>query len=285
MSIDVAKVQSIIAEVAETEIMPRFRNLQNGDVEMKDVDDPVTIADKASERCLTERLMDFLPGSVVVGEETCAQDPGVLSRFCGDDAVWVIDPIDGTRNFIEGRREFGVMVALVRHCETVAAWLHDPNTGHTLTAEKGSGVWLHEHKMRVAGHDPSLPRLAIIGSRLRGFLANPKAAPVIAALPALVIGSAALFDYARLFTGAINFANSDAPRASFLLYRMSKPWDHVPGLFLQQEAKGYSADFEGHPYDMKDGKTGLLVAPDEVAWHHFHEVIRPVLGVLAVSDS
>lgn len=284
MNVDIAVVQKIIEEVAATEIMPRFRNLLERDISMKGVNDPVTVADKAAEAALIARLQDVLPGSVVVGEECCDEDPGILSRFSGEDDVWVIDPLDGTTGFIEGRREFGVMVAHVRRKETVAAWIHDPNTGHTLSGEKGSGVWLQEKRMHLAGRDPAFPKLVIIGSRLRSILSKPEVAPVIAALPALTIGSAAAFDYARLFSGDLLFANSAAPRATSLLYRMSKPWDHVPGLFLQAEAEGYSADLYGHPYNMEDGKSGLLLAPDRETWVGIHNTIKPVICDLAFAD-
>ncbi len=283
-SVDPVAIQKIIEEVAATEIMPRFRNLQNGDIELKDVNDPVTVADKAAEEALIKRLTDALPGSTVVGEESHARDPRILSRFSGDSDVWVIDPIDGTRNFIEGRREFGVMVAQVRRKETVAAWIHDPNTGHTLAAERGAGVWCQGKKMLLASRDPAIPRLIVIGSRLRKMLNQPEMAPVIGALPALAIGSAAAFDYARLFTGDLQFANSTAPRATSLLYRISKPWDHVPGLFLHAEAEGYSADFYGMPYDVQNGKSGLLLACDKEAWSQVYDTIKPSIGNISAIE-
>ena len=283
--IDLAAIENIIAEVAATEIMPRFRRLEQSDIEMKGVNDPVTVADKAAEEALIARFQDILPGSVIVGEESFAKDTRILSRFSGDEDVWVIDPIDGTRNFIEGRAEFGVMVALVRRKKTVAAWIHDPSSGDTLAAEEGGGVWMRGQKMRLAGHDPKIPRLGIIGSRLRSALSKPRVVPVVAALPALTIGSAAAFDYARMFTGEKLFANSQAPRATFLLYRMSKPWDHVPGLFLQSESGGYSADLFGDPYDMENGKRGLILAPDLGAWTSLYHAVKPVLGTLVKTDS
>ena len=161
---------------------------------------------------------------------------------------------------------------------TVAAWIHDPNTGHTLAAEEGSGVWLQGKKMHLAAHDPSIPKLGIIGARLKDALSRPEIADVSAALPALTVGSASAFDYGRLFTGDLLFANSKAPRASFLLYRKTKPWDHVPGLFLQSEAQGYSADLSGEAYDVRNGKKGLLIAGDRESWQSFFKTIKPVLG-------
>ena len=55
--------------------------------------------------------------------------------------MWIIDPIDGTTNFINGVPRFAVMVALVQRCETVMGWIHDPLTGKTVAAEKGAGAW------------------------------------------------------------------------------------------------------------------------------------------------
>ena len=69
-------------------------------------------------------------------------------------------------------------------------------------------------------------------------------------LPPIEIGSCAAFDYGRLFIGENTFANSTKSRASFLFYRHTNPWDHVPGLFLHREAGGYSADWSGQPYNV-----------------------------------
>ena len=81
MKIDSAAVEKIIVEVAAAEIMPRFRKLVEGDIEMKGINDPVTVADKAAERALIARLTSAFPGSVVVGEESFAKDPAILNAF------------------------------------------------------------------------------------------------------------------------------------------------------------------------------------------------------------
>ena len=279
-SLDLQKITAIIAEVAATEIMPRFRQLAAGDVEMKGINDPVTVADKAAEEALIVRLTQALPGSVGVGEESFAKDASIQSRFGGDDYVWVIDPIDGTRNFIEGKPEFGVMVGLMRHKQTLAGWIHDPNTGDTLTAEQGGGVWLGGTKMRLAGQDVSLPRIGIVGSRLAKLLASSDIAALPPTLPKLVTGSAAAFDYGRLFTGETVFARSMASRAGFLVYRMSKPWDHVPGLLMLAEAGGHAADLLGNAYDVDCCENGLLVAPDRQSWEVFHAEAKQAVEAL-----
>ena len=102
-------------------------------------------------------------------------------------------------------------------------------------------------------------------------------------LPKLETGSAAAFDYGRLFAGDAVFAHSAAPRATFLLYRQSKAWDHVPGLLMHAEAGGYAADLAGKPYDMQKARNGLLLAPDLENWTEFHKSFGPVLETLLAS--
>jgi fructose-1,6-bisphosphatase/inositol monophosphatase family enzyme len=196
--------------------------------------------------------------------------------------VWVIDPIDGTRNFIAGNAEFGVMVALVRRGQTIAAWIHDPNTGDTLMAEQGGGVMLRGHKMRLAGLDANIPPAAIIGSRLKKALSKPEVAAVLERLPELVVGSAAAFDYARLFIGDVVFGHSLSPRVGYLLYRQCKPWDHLPGLMMHAEALGYAADFSGAAYNMNASPAGLLVAPNLARWEEFRATVGSVLPFITM---
>jgi fructose-1,6-bisphosphatase/inositol monophosphatase family enzyme len=275
--VDIAKVSAIVRDIAAVEIMPRFRKLAAGDVEMKGVNDPVTIADKEAERRLTEELTALLPGSVVVGEESFAADKSIMSRLDGDAPVWIIDPIDGTRNFVSGTPEFAVMVALVQKRESVASWIHDPNSGDTVMAEKGSGVWLGGKRLRLAAGDDLAGTVGLVGARVKKFISDPSLMPGGAELPPIEIGSCAGFDYPRLFSGEANFAGSKLPRAGFLFYRHTNAWDHVPGMFLNREAGGYSADWHGKPYDMNQPRSGLLYAPNRDVWERLYRLFEPLI--------
>ncbi len=257
--------------------MPRFRKLAEGDVEMKSANDPVTVADKESERHLTERLQAYMPGSVVVGEESFAKDKAVMEHIGRDHPVWVIDPIDGTRNFVAGIPEFAVMVALVDKKKPIAAWIHDPNSGDMIMAEHGGGVWLRGKKMKLAAADPTVPTVGLVGARVKKLISDPTLMPQGGDLPPIEIGSCAGFDYPRLFTGEVSFANSTKPRAGFLFYRHTNAWDHVPGLFLHQEGGGYSANWSGEPYDMTNNLSGLLFAPSKAEWVRLHDLFGPLI--------
>ena len=146
-AVDPQKVASILADVAAQEIVPRFRNLKHGDVRKKAGDETVTVADEAAERALTSRLTALLPGSVAVGEEGAAENPAVMDLLAGDAPVWVVDPIDGTRNFAAGKPEFAVMAALVTRNATLASWIYRPMSGASYVAERGAGAWLNGARM------------------------------------------------------------------------------------------------------------------------------------------
>ena len=123
---DVLRVGEIIRAVAAAEILPRYEKLERHEINEKHAGEIVTAADIASEAKLIAALTDLLPGSVVVGEEGFAADPTIIEHLSRDAAVWIIDPLDGTRNFAEGRPTFAVIIALVVRGETQAGWIYDP---------------------------------------------------------------------------------------------------------------------------------------------------------------
>ena len=96
------KVEAIIREVSEAAILPRFRRLERHDISEKSPGDLVTTADRESEQLLSAALSELLPGSKVVGEEAAAESAQVLEAFDGEAPVWVLDPVDGTQNFVDG---------------------------------------------------------------------------------------------------------------------------------------------------------------------------------------
>jgi fructose-1,6-bisphosphatase/inositol monophosphatase family enzyme len=123
---DTAAVAAAIVEAAQSAALPRFQNLQAHEIKEKAPGDLVTAADLATERALNLALAALLPGSVMVGEEAVAENPGLLAALRGDGACWLIDPIDGTINYAHGVPLFATMVALVVRGEVVGGWIYDP---------------------------------------------------------------------------------------------------------------------------------------------------------------
>ncbi len=142
---DPSHVSRIIRDVASREILPRFRNLGSGQVAQKShARDLVTIADTEAERCLTELLRPLASGSAVVGEEGTAADCAILARLGEDAPVWLLDPVDGTMNYVSGTACFAVIVAYCAGGETLAGWIHDPIADSMVWAVAGEGAWLEE---------------------------------------------------------------------------------------------------------------------------------------------
>lgn len=246
------EVGALIYEISQTTILPRFKALADGEIKTKSgPNDLVTIADEEAEEKLTDRLSQLLPGSVVIGEEATAADDSILNRFAGDDPVWVIDPIDGTANFVAGRESFGVIVALVSRGETTMGWIHNPLTKQTLWAGEGHGAWIGARQLELNPDGPS--DLSEMSATIY-HQAFRTAAEEFAQVNRL--GSAAM-EYWSLTdetTHVCNFSNL-------------KPWDHAAGVLIHAEAGGYSAFLDGDAY--KPGirnKRGILSAPSEAVW-------------------
>jgi fructose-1,6-bisphosphatase/inositol monophosphatase family enzyme len=264
MAPDPDKVSRLIADVAAAEIMPRFRKLESHHVIEKAAGDLVTIADRAAEERLTGALGDLLPGSTVVGEEAVAADSTLLDRLSGDRPVWIIDPIDGTTNFIEGRSEFGVMVCLAQGRELVASWIHRPVTGATAVAETGGGAWVEGARV----HLRPAPQVAadMTGSLLAGTFGDPRYNKRILQrrdqVQAVRSSHSAAIEYWRLLQGELHFS----------LFTKLMPWDHAPGVLLHREAGGHGAYIDtGDRYIPADMyRPGLLLAPSEQAWREIH---------------
>lgn len=266
--LDVDRVSDLIREVARTEIMPYFHDLANAGVRQKTGPmDLVTLADEAGERALTPLLLDLLPGSTVVGEEAVSNDDSLLERLHGSAPVWVIDPVDGTLNFANGRPLFAVIVALVRDGQTLAGWIHDPNDGRMATAVKGRGALLDGRTVRVA---PATPLPEMIGAASVRFCDAATGARIeegLRGLGTMVSLSSAAQEYLRLLEG----------RSHYALYHRLMPWDHAAGVLMHGEAGGHAALSDGRPYgpSVATGGASLLMAPDEASWHALR---RQLLG-------
>lgn len=268
MRLDPQAVAAAMAEVAASEIMPRFRNLAAGDIRKKHGDETVTVADEAAERALAPLLRALVPGSVVVGEEAAAADSGVLGLLAGSDPVWVVDPIDGTRNFASGKADFGVMVALVRHDEILAGWIYDPVRNRAFVAERGAGAWRDGERIRRPA-DPPADDKDLRGSISYLFFPDPPReklrAKVKEGLGQPIDRSCAARVYVDVTEG----------RQHFVLYRNMKPWDHLAGALIVAEAGGRVAKWDRSAYRPTDTTGGILAAGHPEIW----ERIRAFLAV------
>lgn len=253
--VDPQLVTNIVAEVAAGVILPRFRRLDAAEIEEKNPGDLVTIADREAEQRLTELLPPLLKRSEVVGEECVSADPRRAASLHGDKPVWVVDPIDGTSNFVRGNQNFAVIVALVWKQETVQGWIYDPLLGQMTYAVKGEGTW-------CAGTRRTIPPRAVEG--MAGSVARRDYERLHRhGLTVRQIGSAA-HEYLALLDGSLHFS----------CYRRLNPWDHAAGVLMIQEAGGKAALLGGGTYrPVPQSGNALLMAPDEDSWDELKDLL------------
>jgi fructose-1,6-bisphosphatase/inositol monophosphatase family enzyme len=265
MQIDLEKITRLLEETAAEVVLPRFRTLASHEIQEKELGELVTVADVAAEERLSAALLDLHPGTVAVGEEGVAADPGVMDLLAGDDPVWLIDPIDGTGNFAAGRPIFAIMVALVQGGHTVAAWIHEPMAERTAVAEAGAGAWMAGRRLTVA---QAAPLQDMRGTLHASQFATKKMARAIQSRRSRVGAVKTLrcagAEYLRLVTGETHFS----------LYTKLMPWDHAPGVLIHGEAGGTARTSDGVVYDsVRRDADALLVAPDEPSWQALQQAL------------
>ncbi|WGT48236.1 inositol monophosphatase family protein [Tessaracoccus lacteus] len=246
---DTEAILGLLKETAAEVITPRFHQLAADEIVEKRPGDLVTIADREAEQRIGARLADAFPSAVIVGEEAVFSDPGLLSALAGADHAFVIDPIDGTRNFVRGRDEHGVMVAETRGGITTRGWIWQPMTGRAYVVERGSGVRLNDGAVTRAQHDRA-PLGASSKKRLVGYDADGHLSP------AVLSHFCCAFDYPAVLHGDIDF----------MAYTSMHPWDHLAGSLMITEHGGVSRTVEGLAYTPTSRGKGLIIAGDTVSW-------------------
>lgn len=264
------EVAALMREVAALEIMPRFRALARHEVEEKEKGDFVTIADRASELWLAPRLTKLLPGSHALGEEATSADPSLMSLLDSDSPVWTIDPVDGTKNFVDGSDVFGVMLSLIEKGVVTKAWIYLPVADELAFAAHGEGAYWHSggNTQRLdAGKAPVDPAEQGASFYVR-FMPEDWRAAITA--HAAGIGRSSSF-----LCSAVDYTNVARGVHDFVTYHRMLPWDHAPGSLILREAGGVVRDMEtGVDYAPRALMGPYLVARDEESWQRTAESIR-----------
>ncbi|MGW0601139.1 inositol monophosphatase family protein [Streptomyces sp. NPDC002776] len=250
-------VEEAVRQAAAREIVPRWRKLAAHEVDQKSgPHDLVTDADRRAEQYLTEALGTLLPGSVVVGEEAVHANPATYAAIQGEAPVWIVDPVDGTRQFVHGDPGFCTLVALAQGGELLASWTYAPARDQLATAIRGRGAWLDGERLhsgapdagrdlRVATSHPDYTtdeqKHALLGLWSEGVA--PRAC-----------GSAGL-EYLAVARG-----ESDA-----VAFSWEAAWDHAAGLLLVEEAGGAHLTLTGEPFRITGGNALPFTAARDAA--------------------
>lgn len=259
-----AEISSLIKHVAETEISPRFRNLREDEVIFKEQGEFVTTADLSAECALSGGIRTLYPDAIVTGEEDISKNPERLSELLSSDCGFLIDPIDGTNNFIKGNKKFAIMAVAMQKGEVVASWIYLPAYGKLAVSEKGAGAFINNKKISVPSAPANLQDIigaAHVNRMPEKFRVSARESltQIQENKPAYCAG----YDYVAITEG----------RKHFSAYCRTLIWDHLPGTLIYSEAGGYVLGLDGRPYTSKNDGSGLLCAPDKECWDRIKSAI------------
>jgi myo-inositol-1(or 4)-monophosphatase len=225
-----------------------FGELENLQISKKGPADFVTTADSRTERVLIEELSRTRPGyGFLVEEGGTIEGKDKTHRF-------IIDPIDGTSNFMHGIPQFAISIALEREGHLVSALVFNPVTDEMYVAEKGHGAYLNDRRLRVAGRKSLSDILVASGAP---FLGKEGREEFLKELEAVIGATAGV---RRFGSASLDLAWMASGRFDAFWERQLKPWDIAAGILLVREAGGVVTDLDGRDNMMECGH--ILAAND-----------------------
>jgi fructose-1,6-bisphosphatase/inositol monophosphatase family enzyme len=206
----------------------------------------VSDADKSAEELVRGQLKRTRPRDAVEGEEFETTGHGPRR--------WVIDPIDGTHNFVAGSPRFAVLVALARQGELLASWTYAPELDLMATAAKGGGAFVDGERVRVRPAH-GLRFLDVTTSQPKWWDEEQRSQSNTLCGHGV---SLAFFD-----TSGLEYLELAAGRRSAMILGWEFPWDHAAGILLHAEAGGVTMTADGSPFRLSGGNALPFVsAPD-----------------------
>lgn len=228
-------------------------------VSVKSPGDFVTKADEKAQETILEELMEARPNYGFLGEES--------AEIAGKDPTrrWIVDPLDGTTNFLHGLPHWAVSIALEHKGEIVAAVIYDPIKDELFTAEKGEGAWLNGKRMRVSGRREMIEMLFATGIPFAGRPDLPETLKDLARIMPTCAG------VRRYGAAALDLAYVAAGRFDGFWERGLHSWDMAAGLLLIKESGGLVEAYDG---DKSPLETGDVIAANEAVFTRFAAIIR-----------
>lgn len=258
-------VSDIIRECAKKYIIPRYKNLKDDDVKSKTSPrDLVTIADIEAEYYLQEQIPKAVSNAVVIGEESISRGEYTRADIndLTDETLFVVDPVDGTGNFVRGSEKFAVMVAMVKDRQCLGAWIYDPINDLMTTAQKGQGAYTNETRIKVSNYTST--------SDLSGYASLRYMKTEMKQHFQSNAGDVQLLD--SIACAAHMYLDVAHGRQDFTIFTRLKPWDHLPGILICQEAGGFALNWDSTPYTIDTQHTGIICTNGENTWNSLHSM-------------
>lgn len=229
-----------------------FGEIEQLQVTQKGPADFVTNADIRTEKILVEELQKARPDYGFLMEEG--------GSIVGKDAAhrWIIDPIDGTTNFMHGIPHFAISLALEREGEIIAGLIYDPIKDETFTAEKGTGAYLNDRRLRVSGRKNMNEALLATGIPFKGH------GDKVTFMKQLSRAMEETSGVRRMGAASLDLAYVAAGRYDGYWEENLSPWDIAAGIILVREAGGMVHDLKGGSAMMEKGSilaTNMVLFP------------------------
>ncbi|MCL1079413.1 inositol-1-monophosphatase [Parashewanella spongiae] len=251
------------ARAAGQTIMRAYTELDRIEVSEKGINDFVTSVDKEAEAAIIYQIRKSYPDHTIVGEE------GGEDRGSNKDFMWIVDPLDGTNNFVRGIPHFAVSIALQQKGKTEVAAIYDPVREELFTAVRGKGAKLNEFRIRVT--NPNDLNNTIIGTGFP-FKARQHSETYMNIFGEVFNECA---DLRRAGSAALDLAYVASGRLDGFFEIGLKPWDIAAGDLICREAGGTVTDFSGNHNYLSSGN---IVAGAPKVTSNLVKTIRPLLN-------
>ncbi len=240
-------------------LLKDFGEVENLQVSKKGPADFVSRADRAAEELIREALMQARPTYGFLGEEG--------GEIEGEDPTrrWIVDPLDGTTNFLHGMPHWAVSIALEHKGQIVAGVIHDPVKDETYFAEKGEGAWMNDRRLRVSGRSKLNECCFATGIPFAGKEGLPAILQDLARLMPVCAG------VRRWGSAALDLAYVAAGRYDGYWERGLHRWDLAAGLVILREAGGMVEPIL--PVEDSDDDSSIVCANSAV-FDKFAAIIR-----------
>ncbi len=247
------------ARLAGRSLVKDFREVENLQVSVKGAGDFVSRADIEAERIIREELSEARPNYGWLGEES--------AEVAGEDPTrrWIVDPLDGTTNFLHGLPHWAVSIALEHKGEVVAGVVFDPAKDEMFFAEKGQGAFMNQTRLRVSGRSKMIESIFATGLPFAGRGDLPDTLGDLARLLPTCAG------VRRWGAAALDLAYVAAGRYDGFWERRLHAWDMAAGMVIAREA---GALVEAMDKDADILESGEIVAANEVIFAKFARIVR-----------
>ena len=245
-----SEIESILFDLSKKFILPKYNNLNQDEIKIKNENEIFTCVDVLVEEELCKILCKLLPGSLFVGEEKFSKFPKIINNYKENKYCWTVDPLDGTKNFVKGKEKFAVMIALTFGNKILQSWIYKPLSNEIYYAIKNQGTFFHGKKITTNRKNSIKDSIGSISTKYWDKKNLLK-------MQTIKLNFLEIKSYGCIGLEYVDIVNN---KRDFAILSKLSPWDHISGIFLLREAGGFDCYFDKGSYNYCFQKRNLIVA-------------------------